>query len=260
MCLLKPYFQGKCFKKRLLILIVLLIIIQSPVFSQKLKYEIWPETDIWYRLTPKFRISTFASTTRYVETKKRDFTISVQGDYQFGTSKRFYFSRLLDQNRAETLKTWMVRGGYMNGTSLGDRGASYTENMLFAEMHKRLLFKWLILFSQRARIDNRWMGSKDSYSMRLRYRVMFEREFLSGKTSIIPYISAEPYYDSRFKTINRVRLVGGTTISWKPRFAFEGNLTYQHDSKAGTTNLLAFNAILHLYFETAKVRENAGQK
>jgi len=244
----------------ILMFVASMLITTKKTVGQNLKYEIWPEADIWYRLTPTFRISSFASTTRYVETKNRDFTISLQGDYQFGTAKRFYFSRLLDQNRAETLKTWMVRGGYLNGTSLGDKGASYTENMLFAEIHKRLLFKRLILFSQRVRIDNRWMGSKESYSMRLRYRAMFEREFLSGKTSIIPYVSVEPYYDSRFKEINRVRVIGGTTVSWKPRFAFEGNLTYQHDSKAGTTNLLAANAILHLYFETTRVREKAGQK
>lgn len=132
--------------------------------------------------------------------------------------------------------------------------------MLFAEIHKRLLFKWLILFSQRARIDNRWMGSKDTYSMRLRYRAMFEREFLSGNTSLIPYFSIEPFYDSRYKEINRVRLIAGSTVSFKPRYALEGNLTYQHDSKAGTTNLYALNVILHLYFETAKVRDNAGKK
>jgi len=239
---------------------LILFLSQTEIFAQNFKYEIWPETDIWYKLIPGFRVSTFASTTRYVETKKRDFTISVQCDYQWGTSKRFYFSRLLDQNRAENLKTWLVRGGYLNGTSLGDHGRSYTEDMLFAELHKRLLFKWLILFSQRIRVDNRWMGSKETYSCRIRYRAMFEREFLSGKTSVIPYINVEPYWDSRFKKINRTRIVAGSAVSWKPRFALEGDMTYQHDLKSETPNLLALNIILHLYFESAKVREKAGQK
>jgi hypothetical protein len=148
----------------------------------------------------------------------------------------------------------------MGGWSLGDNLQNYSEDMLFAEIHKRFLLKRLVLFSQRLRFDNRWLGQDQEYSYRIRYRAMFEREFLKGKTSVIPYISVEPYWDSRYEMFNRVRTIGGATVSWRHRFALEGNLTYQYDSKSSSTNMLAFNAILHLYFESAKVKANAGKK
>jgi len=80
-------------------------------------------------------------------------------------------------------------------------------------------------------------------------QMMAEKEISAGKCSIVPYVNAEPYYDSRYNTINRVRLIGGATVSWSPRFALEGNFTYQHDTRSSVTNLDALNVILHLYFE-----------
>jgi len=252
---------GKKFAKQLIACTGLLfgLIAGLGVSAQGTSYEFWPEANIWFRVTPGLRLSSFASVTRYFENDTRDINLSFQADHSFGNSKRFFFSRLLDQNRAETLKTWLVRGGYMAGWSF-DPENDYTEDMLFAEIHRRFLLKHLILFSQRLRMDNRWVGNDPDYSYRFRYRAMFEREFLTGKTSLVPFVSAEPYWDSRYNSINRIKIIGGTTVSWKSRFAFEGNFTYQYDSKSTTTNLLAFNAIFHLYFESAKVRENAGKK
>ncbi len=230
------------------------------VYAQKSSFELWPETDVWYKITPDFRLSSFAAITRYLESNTRDFNLTLQADYSFGYSKRFFYTKLADQNRAQTLKVWMARGGYMGGWSLYDNAENYTEVMLFAEMHRRILLKRSFLFSQRLRMDNRWVGQDPVFSYRFRYRVMLEKEFLKGKTSIIPYVNVEPFFDSRYDIFNRVRLIGGTTVSWKTRFSFEGNITYQYDSKMSSTNTLAFNAILHLYFETAKVREAAGKK
>ena len=50
--------------------------------------------------------------------------------------------------------------------------------------------------------------------------------------------------------MNRVRLIGGTSVSWSPRFALEGNWTYQHDTRSSVTHLNALNVILHVFFET----------
>lgn len=232
----------------------------SGVSAQGTSFELWPETDIWYKVTPVVRFSAFAAVTRYLESDTRDINLTFQADYSFGNSKRFFFTKMADQNRAQTLKVWMARAGYMSGWSLYDQGENYTEDMLYVEMHRRLLLKRLVLFSQRLRMDSRWLGQDPAFSYRFRYRAMFEREFLKAKTSIIPYISIEPFWDSRYDLFNRVRVIGGTTVLWKTRFALEGNMTYQSDSKSSTTNVWAFNAILHLYFETAKVRENVGKK
>jgi hypothetical protein len=250
----------KCIKLYCFVLSVWLLTFID-VSAQKTSYEFWPEADIWYKLTPSFRVSSFSAITRYLESDTRDFNLTLQTDYSFGYSKRFFYTKLADQNRAQALKVWMIRGGYMGGWSLYDNAENYTEDMLFMELHRRILLKRQLLFSQRLRMDNRWVGQDPQFSYRFRYRVMLEREFLTEKkTSFTPYINVEPFWDSRYDLFNRVRIIGGATVSWKTRFSLEGNITYQYDSKMSTNNTLAFNAILHLFFETAKVRENAGKK
>ena len=52
--------------------------------------------------------------------------------------------------------------------------------------------------------------------------------------------------------MNRVRLIPGASVSWSPRYAIENNVTYQHDTRSSVTNLVAWNVILHVYFETRR--------
>ena len=147
------------------------------------------------------------------------------------------------------LKAWLARGGFMEGWSLGENANNYSEDMLYAEIHRRIPIKGGYLLAHRIRTDFRWVGEDPTYSYRIRYRIMMEREFTSGKNSIVPYLNSEPYWDSRYSAFSRVRLIGGTTLSRGPRFAFEGNVTYQYDTHYDTKNLYALNLILHVFFE-----------
>ena len=79
--------------------------------------------------------------------------------------------------------------------------------------------------------------------------MMIEREFVSGKVSLVPYVNGEAYYDSRYTKISRVRLIGGTTVSLGGPLALEANITYQNDVHYTTPHLFAFNAILHVFLQ-----------
>jgi hypothetical protein len=81
---------------------------------------------------------------------------------------------------------------------------------------------------------------------------MLEREYTPGRISIVPYVNAEAYYDSRFDTVNRFRLIAGDSLSWSPRTALETNVTYQYDSHSSTKEILALNVILHLFFNASR--------
>ena len=70
------------------------------VLAQGTSYEFWPEANVWYKVTPGLRLSSFAAITRYLESDTRDFNLTLQTDHSFGYSKRFFFTRLADQNRA----------------------------------------------------------------------------------------------------------------------------------------------------------------
>jgi hypothetical protein len=109
------------------------------------------------------------------------------------------------------------------------------------------------MWSHRLRSELRWLGSGDAeFSTRWRYRLMVEKELIAGRTSFVPYVSVEPYFDSRYETVNRLRLIGGTSVVWSPRAAIETNVTYQHDSHSSTKELLALNVILHVFFDRSR--------
>jgi hypothetical protein len=223
-------------------------------FAGDPSYEFWPEVDLWLRLSPAWRLSMFVPLSKNIETDYREGNLILQADYAWGKGSRLYKARLLDEGRAREMNTWMVRGGYLGGRSLDDHGQNYRENTMFLELHNRTPLKGDVLLSNRLRTDFRWLGDDPDFSYRLRYRLMVEKEFEVGRSSIVPYVNIEPYYDSRYGIVNRVRLIGGVTGSWSPRYALEGNITYQHDSRSSVTNLYALNVILHLYFETGGAR------
>jgi hypothetical protein len=111
-----------------------------------------------------------------------------------------------------------------------------------------------VLVSHRLRGDLRWLGDDPEFSTRWRYRLMVEKEVDAGRHSFVPYGNVEAYYDSRYDAVNRIRVIGGTSASWSPRLALEGNITYQHDSRSSVTNLFALNVIPHAFFEAGRAR------
>jgi hypothetical protein len=226
--------------------------------AEEPSHEFWPETDLWLRLSPAWRLSMFVAISKNIETAYREGNLILQADYAWGRVKTrlyFYRRRLLDENRAREMKAILLRGGYLGGRSLDDQGQAYRERTIFIELHGRIPLSYSVLLSHRLRSDLRWLGDDAQFSTRWRYRLMVEKEFKIRGGSLVPYVNVEPYYDSRYATINRVRLIGGASTGWSPRFALEGNITYQHDSKSSVTNLYALNVILHLFFETSHARQ-----
>lgn len=216
--------------------------------------ELWPELDLWLRLSPAWRLSCFLPIASNIETEYREGNIVLQADYAWGKPGRLYKGRLLEESRAAEIKAMLVRFGYLGGKSLGDDGESYEEKALLAEWHLRAPLRGRVLLSHRLRGDLRWLGDDEEFSSRWRYRVMVEKEVDRGRYSFVPYGSAEAYYDSRYDTVNRFRLIGGTSLAWTPRVALEANLTYQHDSRSSVTELYALNLILHAYFDRRRAR------
>jgi hypothetical protein len=230
--------------------------------AQNSSHELWLESDIWYRLNSSWRLSSFIAITKYSESKDRDLNFTLQADRAWGHTKNPFLKRLQDENRAMELKAWLVRSGYMRGQSLGDHGGNYTENMALAEIHKRIPLRGDGLLSARFRTDLRWIGQSQDLSYRLRYRMMLEKEYKVNRSSIVPYVNAEPFWDSRYTKVNRFRLIGGATVAWGKLVAIEGNFTYQYDSESSFENVYALNIILHIFFErkAAEVKTESGRQ
>ena len=213
--------------------------------------EFWPEIDTWLRLSPAWRLSLFVPITENLDTHYREGNLILQADFGWAASKRT--RRLVDDQRAQAMQVWLIRGGYLGGKSLDDQGGAYTEYTGFGELHLRLPLKGGFLLSHRLRADLRWLGQDShEFSNRWRYRLMLEKEFAAGRASLVPYVNAEAYYDSRYDTVNRVRLIVGDSVAWSPRTALETNVTYQYDSHSSTKEILALNVILHVFFDASR--------
>jgi hypothetical protein len=237
---------------RTIVLVILFSINSANIISaQETSKEFWPEIDIWYKVTPAWRFSIYLPLSKNIETNYREGGFVMQTDYSWGKTNKILYMRMLDSERAEKIKSMMLRGGYLVGYSLEDNGQTYSENTAFTEFHLRIPLKGELLISHRLRADLRWLGQDNEFSQRFRYRLMIEKELHDNKVSYVPYFNVEPYYDSRYNTINRIRLIGGSSISWSSRYALEGNFTYQHDTRSSVTNLYAINLIAHFYFQTS---------
>jgi len=247
-----------CCNSRLRIIVITVVVgmgMTTVTKAQETSKEFWPEIDIWWKVSPSWRFSFFIPLSKNVETNYREGSFIAQTDFSWGKTKKLFYMRILDSDRAEKIKSMMIRGGYLAGYSLDDKGQTYSENTAFAEFHWRIPLKSRLLVSHRFRTDCRWLGMDNEFSYRLRYRLMVEKELDTQKVSYVPYCSIEPYYDSRYNTINRLRLIAGTSVSWSSRYALEGNFTCQHDTRSSVTEIYAVNLILHLYFKSGSALE-----
>jgi hypothetical protein len=211
--------------------------------------EIWPELDLWLNLPAGFRLSSFIALSQREVTDYREGTFILQADYAWKSSTLPGLRRrLADEAEVAEMKPMMLRWGYLSGESLDDDGAEYSEDSALLEFHLRTPLKSGVLFSSRLRSDLRFLGPDHDFSWRLRYRLMVEKEFLPRGRSLVPYLSAEAFYDSRHDEVSRVRLIGGASVGFGKRYALEGNATFQRDSQSSPEELAALNLILHVRF------------
>ena len=90
--------------------------------------ESWPEIDTWLRLSSAWRLAVFVPLAENLDTHYREGNLILQADYGWAESKRT--RRLVDEDRAQKMQIWLLRGGYLGGKSLDDHGAEYTGTRL----------------------------------------------------------------------------------------------------------------------------------
>ena len=136
----------------------------------------------------------------------------------------------MDEDRARDRRSSCCAAGTLAARASVTTARSTPSTAAFGEWHLRIPLKGGFLLSHRLRADLRWLG-KDSheFSNRWRYRADAGEGVRRGAVApFVPYMNVEPYTDSRYDTVNRVRLIAGTSASWSSRAAVETNVTYQY--------------------------------
>lgn len=206
------------FQSTSLKLVVLFLSTFIPVRAQTLQFL--PETDTHLKLNSTFRT--------YLEAKDdRDGGESTQ--FTIGPSIQFYLKPLiklkkvrafdLDDSKSRFL---VLETGYRRITAPD----ALAENRMLTAVTSNFPMKAGFSLSDRNRADLDWRGGK--FTWRYRNKLTVDRTLSIHSYHFIPYVAAEPFYESRYSKWSTTSLyVGGFFPVGKH---VEFNTYYQHDN------------------------------
>lgn len=226
-------------KFRFSFLVLLFVFVSNSQAQQstETKREIWPEFDVFLPVKDQFRLIFTVGSQKASETKDGlEGHVSASLDY-------FIKNRIT------------LRAGYRYGFSL-DASDPFREHRISTDQsfHKPLPRDFVL--SDRNRQEFRWVNG--DFSTRFRNRVMLEKTFAINERSLVPYGSGEIFYDSRFSTFNRVRLIAGTEIHFRKHEVWLLNVRrqqilnlyylWQRDTRSQSKNLHALGITFELHY------------
>jgi hypothetical protein len=206
--------------------------------------EFWPEVDAYVRLSSAARLFFMAAPVISRDAK----SLSEQ---QFGANVEVGLAPLAPARRAraqdaDKLSYLRFRLGYYRIGTHDSSGASLSERRLALEVTPRAFAPLDILVALRGRMDFRWL--EEGYSWRPRVRLWLEREGLVGPVVLIPYVSAETFYDSRYDAWSRTYYQTGIAVPVSRRVVPEVYYGRQIDQEPSDKTVNALGMVVTLYF------------
>jgi len=204
-----------------------------------------PEVDSYLKL------NSFVRT--YLQAKDdRDGGDSTQ--FAIGPSIQFYLKPLirlkhvtafdLDDSKARAL---VVEAGYRY---INEPNAP-TENRMVLAFTSNFPMKANFLISDRNRADLDW--KKGVFTWRYRNKLTLERTFAIRSYHLIPYVAAEPFYESQYSKVSTTSLYAGCLFPVGKHVEF--NTYYEHDNntnKHPNKQVSSAGLALYLFFSLEK--------
>jgi Protein of unknown function (DUF2490) len=192
--------------------------------------EIWPELELSFHLTEPLRLLLTGSGTRDSES----------GDRSQGT-----FAASFDYRASQNIS---VRAGYeyLENLKLSTGARESAEHRQVYDFN----YYWHLgedaQIADRTRVDVRDLGGHITY--RFRNRLLFNHELEVRKVRLIPYASAEIFYDTQYDQVNRLQFRLGTTLPTGPNIAWDFYLVRQRDTYPATKFVDALGITLHINY------------
>jgi hypothetical protein len=206
--------------------------------------EVWPEIDVYYRLSATHRLFFLLSPS--VSREQNYGEVMLAGHFEMGLFPIFrgQWAGTYDVDRFRFLRL-KLGAGY--STSLPSSDQSSKEWRGIVEVTGRVSLPLEILGALRTRADLRWLD--DGYSTRYRARLTLERETeITRGFSMIPYASVEPFYDTRFATWNKVQYQFGITVPVVSMLVVEAYYNRQEDWRSQPALVNALGLVAIVYF------------
>jgi hypothetical protein len=221
----------------------------SPALTQdsaRVATQFWPEFDVFARLSPEARLYFLVAPVQGVENGHLGTITDLQlgGFFEIGLMPIGPRRAARTRYDGQRMKYLRLRGGV---EWLSPPGDPKTEWRAVVELRPRVPLPAGILMELRDRAEFRWLDG--DFSWRNRARLWVEREFHVGPVTLVPYGSAEPYWDSRYDAFTRVRYQVGTVVPVTRWLAPEANYTRDDDDVEGVASIThALNVIVTLFF------------
>ena len=222
-----PCFRGRekaCARRAWWLPLVLLLLFCKPGSAQdSQEVQFLPELDAYLKLNSKLRLSAQAKDTRE------------GGDTaqaEIGPSTEFYLKPLirlkeitffdLDDAKARPL---VLAAGYR---LLAAPGKPSTNRIPLA-VTSHLPIKAKLLLTDRNRADLDW--SSGTFTWRYRNMLSLERTLTIDSYHLIPYTSAEIYYESQYEKVSTTEIYAGSLFPIRKHFQLK--TYYEHQNNTG---------------------------
>lgn len=139
-----------------------------------------------------------------------------------------------------------LRVGYRLVGSLDGDGEGVEEHRGILEGTTRAPLAWDVWLVNRVRVDLRDLDG--SFSTRFRYRLGIEREVTLAGITMVPYVQAEVFYDTRFGSWNRQRYQAGAEIELTEHVRIEPYYARQDDQRSSPAHVNRIGFVLKLYY------------
>lgn len=241
------FHRMKGFRRFLRILVTAcLALVAAPSFGQTstTNDDFWPEVDVYVKLSPDYRLFFLVAPVREAGAHEFD-NVQVGANIDIGLLPYLREAKLRKNYDKDRLRFLRLRFGLRFLTSLEDD--DHQEWRVIGELTPRVSLPWEMSAAFRNRLDLRWIN--DVYSWRYRPRIWLEREFhVASRFSLVPHVSAEIYYDSRYDTWERTQYQLGTVATITTRLAVEVYYARQRDTEPSLTYTNALGTMAILYF------------
>jgi hypothetical protein len=215
------------------VILTSLVLFSPAAFSQNVTdvqddTQLWPDVSVTVRLRDKLRLNMLATVR-----EGRD--VSDVVNKQFGIGLGITLNKYLSVAQ-------MYR--YVRSQPLP--GTDQREHRWVTDLTLRIPLRGGFLLTDRHRHD--WRDISGNWSHRYRNRVQLERSISLHDHRLTPYISAEPYYDTRFHTWTRTQYFFGARVPVIRHLTFDGFYMCQLDDRARPGNLHVIGTFLRLDF------------
>jgi Protein of unknown function (DUF2490) len=206
-----------------LALLLLLFLCRTGVAESTQETEFFPEVDAYLTLNKEIRVSFLAKDTR----EGGDSTQA-----SIGPSIDFYLKPLIKLKRITAFdlddaksRPLVLTAGYNFLTA--PNSASTNRVLVSATSH--LPIKADLLFTDRNRADLDW--SDGAFTWRYRNKPSLQRTFAIHSYHLLPYASAEFYYESQYSKFSTTELYAGTNLPLGKHV--ELDTYYEHQNNTG---------------------------